>query len=124
MIRTPSTSSASFLFSLGTIQLVTFCTFASDTIERIPGTFLTCPSNPSSPMIIQSFILLFCCKTPSDVRIATAIGRSNDAPLFLIVAGERLITTRFAGNSRPEFRTADRTRSAASFTSDDRYPTM
>ena len=81
-------------------------------------------SNPSSPMIIQSFILLFCCKTPSDVRIATAIGRSNDAPLFLIVAGERLITTRFAGNSRPEFRTADRTRSAASFTSDDRYPTM
>ena len=61
---------------------------------------------------------------PRESRILTAMGRSKAAPRFFIVAGARLMTVFFAGKSRPELRIAVRTRSAASFTSDERYPTI
>ena len=119
----PSTSLASCSFSNGIIQRQIPCFFASITTGSTPGTLCTAPSSPSSPRIRSPFVS-FCATVPREVKIAMAIGRSNAAPRFRIVAGDRLITVFFAGNSKPEFRIAVRTRSPASFTSDERYPTI
>ena len=75
---TPLTSEPSDLFSIGTIKrVIPFC-FPSMTIGRTPGTFLTLPSSPNSPVIRYPPAVsgLIC---PRDARIDTAIGRSKEA---------------------------------------------
>ena len=61
---------------------------------------------------------------PSAARIETAIGRSKEAPFFRSVAGARFTMIFFGGSFTSAFRSAVRTRSAASFTSEERYPTI
>jgi hypothetical protein len=57
-------------------------------------------------------------------RIARTIGRSNPDPLFGTEAGDRLITTRLLGHSRPLLIIADRTLSRAWTTAVSPNPTM
>ena len=57
-------------------------------------------------------------------RTATATARSKPAPTFFKSAGERLIRTRSAGNSNPEFVMALLILSRDSFTAPSASPTM
>lgn len=61
---------------------------------------------------------------PWATRIASTIGRSNPDPLFGTDAGDRLITTRDFGHSRPLLIIAERTRSRAWTTAVSPNPTM
>ena len=92
-------------------------------MARIPVTELTCPSRPNSPNI-SIFSMDSCGMIPIDASIPTAIGRSNAVPSFLISAGNRLMVTLFGGRLKLELRSAILTRSPASLTQADRYPTI
>ena len=92
-------------------------------MDSTPLTVFTCPSSPSSPRISMFFILSVGI-TPMDASIPAAMGRSKAVPSFLISAGKRLIVILFGGMLKPELRSAVRTRSPASFTQEDRYPTI
>src|SRR5699024_1467420 len=57
-------------------------------------------------------------------RRAAAIGRSNLVPSFRISAGERFTVILLGGKVRPVLRSAVHTRSWASLTLEERYPTI
>ena len=82
-------------------------------IGKVPFTLFTLPSNDNSPInAISSFGIFFI--TPILHNIPTAIGKSKNAPSFLILAGAKLINTFLLLNSYPEFFIAVRTLSFAS----------
>ena len=54
----------------------------------------------------------------------SAIGRSNDDPALRTSAGARLTVMRWCGNSKPELRIAERTRSRLSRTVASGSPTI
>lgn len=88
-----------------------------------PEVGLRLPSRPSSPKkredsIISSFQFL------SHERIAMAIGRSKEEPLFRRFVGARFTVTRFAGKVNPEFFRADLTLSRDSWTLASGSPTI
>ena len=58
------------------------------------------------------------------VRIPSAMGRSKTGPAFRVSAGARFTVIRRTGISKPEFRTAARTRSRASRTAVSGSPTI
>ena len=122
-ISIPFTSLPSVSFSPGRIKLLHPCSFASITIGRTPGTPLIFPSRLNSPVTITRSIASSGIY-PIAASTARAIGRSNDAPFFRTVAGARLTMIFFTGSFIPELRIAVLTRSDASFTSEDRYPTI
>ena len=92
----PLTNAPSAIFSAGTMQRDSPAAFAAMTMGRMPGTFLTFPSRLNSPTR-RLFSVSSVNTCPKDIRLATAIGRSKDAPLFLRVAGDRLMTVRLGG---------------------------
>ena len=116
---TPSTRVASASLPAGTMHSRYPCFLASHTMGRTPGTSRMLPSSPSSPTV-STRSSASCLTRFWDARIARAMGRSKEAPLFLTLPGDRLITVFFTGISRPLLRIAVRTRSPASFTSEDR----
>ena len=119
----PSTSDASLRLSLGRMQRFIPRSFAINRMGNTPFTARIAPFSPISP--ITSVSLSASSGTiPSAVRIATVIGRSNPFPLFFIFAGDRLMVIRLAGSWCPQLRSAVRTRSFASRTSDARKPTI
>ena len=61
--------------------------------------------------------------SPPATSSATASGRSNPGPILRRSAGARLTVMRRSGNSKPEFTSADRTRSRASRTALSASPT-
>ena len=115
----PSTRAASASLPAGTMHSLYPCFLASHTMGSTPGTSRMLPSSPSSPTAST-------CSSasrptrPWDARIDRAMGRSKEAPLFRTLPGDRLMTVFFTGTSRPLLRMAVRTRSPASFTSEDR----
>ena len=117
------TSSASVWFSAGTIQRVTPRSFASATIGSIPLTGFTSPLKLISPTTIVSFNASSG-TIPMAQSTAATTGRSNPDPVFLILAGIKLIVIRFGGRIYPVFFSAVRTRSLDSFTSGESDPTI
>ena len=75
---------------------------AAATIDRIPETGLILPSSPSSPT--RTLVSRIDWSTsPVAARTATAMGRSNPVPSFLISAGDRFTVIFLAGSRKPEF---------------------
>ena len=90
---------------------------------RIPRTPLISPLSPSSPAI-QTPFSLFVSRYPKAPRRAAAMGRSNLVPSLRMSAGERFTVILFGGKDSPVFLRAVHTRSWASRTLDERYPTI
>ena len=99
------------------------CRRATRAIGRTPRIDWMVPSSDSSP---RSRRLAYsrCGRRPLAASTPTAMGRSYDVPRLRTLAGARLIVTRWAGNSKPEFRIALRTRSRLSRTLESGSPTM
>ena len=117
------TNAASPAFFHGTIHFFIPLSFASATIGKIPFTGCTFPFSPPSPATKYS-LTISCLIYPNAVRTATATGRSNPEPDFLIFAGVKLIVICFGGRAKPQFFNAVRTLSLASCTSEARNPTI
>ena len=77
------------------------------------------PFSPNSPMIQMSSNLLASIKFRHPKK-ATAIGKSNAVPFFLILAGDKLTVIFIDGKGWPMERSADATRSFASIDSLER----
>jgi len=92
------------------------------TAGSTPLTARTVPDSSSSPRarIRQGISGIW----DEDASIARAMDRSKDDPPFLRPAGARLMRRRSRGNSNPEFRTAARIRSRASFMAPSGNPTI
>ena len=90
---------------------------------RVPWHGRTSPSSESSPnsACVSSSSLGIC---PLAARTAQASARSNPGPIFGMSAGAKFAVIRLAGNSKPEFNTAARTRSRASRTAASARPTI
>ena len=92
---------------------------ASKTIGRQFPTPLILPFNPNSPIMQISSNLLASIKFRHPKK-ATAIGKSNAVPFFLILAGDKLTVIFMDGRGWPMERSADATLSFASMDSLER----
>ena len=92
----PLTSLDSNKFAFGTIIISKLFFFASIAMESTPLTGCIFPSRPISPHkhILDSFSQLI---IPIADKMATAIGKSKPAPVFLMLAGERFTVMRLIG---------------------------
>lgn len=95
------------------------CFLASNTIGRQFPTPLILPFRPNSPIMQISSNLLASIKFKHPKK-ATAIGKSNAVPFFLILAGDKLTVIFIDGKGWPMERSADATRSFASMDSLER----
>ncbi len=96
---------SSGIFSSGTKKFLRPFWYAEITEGRIPYTFFTDPSSQSSPKNKLVSISSFSDQVGSltNTKIATAKGRSNLVPIFLIWEGARFNTILRAGNCIPQF---------------------
>jgi len=88
----------------------------------IPAQGRSCPERESSPRKAQLSSRSLSC--PPAASSPTRIGRSYRVPIFFTWAGARLTVIRLTGKVKPQFLTAERTRSRASFTAASGRPTM
>lgn len=109
----PGTSLASASFPYGTIAVSNPARAAAKTAGRTPGTGRILPSRPSSPIWTVRAMERDSTAPPA-ARHATATPRSNPAPCFGRLAGERLTVSRRRGRSKPAFLQALCTRWTAS----------
>ena len=99
------------------------CCRATRAIGKTPRIDWIVPSSDSSPRSRMSPYSRRG-RRPLAASTPTAMGRSYDVTRLRTLAGARLIVTRWAGNSKPEFRIALRTRSRLSRTLESGSPTI
>ena len=121
-VSSPGTMAVSGAASGGARRRIP-CRRATSAIGRTPQVDWIVPSRDNSPSSSRSAYSRRD-RRPLAASTPTAIGRSNDVPRLRTSAGARLIVTRWAGNSKPEFRIALRTRSRLSRTLESGSPTI
>ena len=121
-ISTPPTSRASAAPSAGTTTRATPRRARARTIGSRPGTDRTSPPSESSPINAARPARAVNCSEPT--RIPIAIARSAADPVLGRSAGARLTVMRRGGWTKPEFRSAPRTRSRASRMPTSASPTI
>ena len=98
--------------------------WAAATSDSTPFTGRTLPSSASSPSRAVDSSRLRSGSWPDAARMPTAMATSYAVPSFGTSAGARLTVIRRDGSSKPELRSAERTRSRASCTWLPASPTM
>ena len=121
--RMSRTTAPSAALSAGTITSRAPAACAADTSAMTPGTGRSDPSSASSPIsaVRPSRVAS---SWPDATRTPVAMARSWPVPSFGRSAGARLMVMRRDGTSKPELRSAARTRSRASSTALPARPTM
>ena len=122
MISMSGISEASRARESGRISRRRPCPRTASATASAPRTGRVSPVSESSPTIAHdSTVSGSSC--PEATSSATASGRSNAGPTLRRYAGARLTVMRRSGNSKPEFCSAERTRSRASRTALSARPT-